>query len=128
MTQPGRKVIYIAGPITGVKHWKKAFNKAERELAKRGWDICSPVNVVADTIRETMAMELDFIARCADAVYMLKGWEVSLGAQAEWALARALGLKIIYEDAEQALATYGASQPSLPQAHSHPCLKHWNKS
>ena len=101
-----RKVIYIAGPIMGVKGYRKAFNDAEKRLIKQGWETCSPVNIIADDIRAVMALELDFIARCADAIYMLKGWECSLGAQAEWALARALGLQIIYQEAEDSLRKY----------------------
>lgn len=92
------KVIYIAGPIRGVKGHKKAFDNAEKRLIKQGWETCSPVNMDGkQELRHLIALELDFIARCADAVYMLKGWENSKGAQVEWALARALGLQIIYQ-------------------------------
>ena len=106
MPQSGGKSIYIAGPIDGVKGYKKAFDAAERKLSKKGWDVvCSPANVPEEQpLREIMALELDWIARCADAVYMLRGWENSKGAQCEWALARALGLQIIYQDVEEYLA------------------------
>ena len=35
--------------------------------------------------------------RCADAVFMLRGWEKSAGAVAEYALAKKIGLEIITE-------------------------------
>ena len=40
--------------------------------------------------------------RCADAVFMLRGWEGSEGAVAEHALAKKMGLKIITEQQERA--------------------------
>jgi hypothetical protein len=44
-------------------------------------------------------MSLILVAICADctAIYMMSGWEKSKGANAELALARALGIKIFYE-------------------------------
>ncbi|MEJ8918077.1 DUF4406 domain-containing protein [Escherichia coli] len=37
------------------------------------------------------------MVRSADAIYLLKGWDVSAGARAEHALAEKLGLTVIYE-------------------------------
>lgn len=40
--------------------------------------------------------------RCADAVFMMRGWEKSAGAVAEHALAKKIGLEIITECQEAA--------------------------
>lgn len=51
----------------------------------------------APSLRAMLGADLDWIARNADAIFMLKDWENSKGAHAEWALARALSLDIFYE-------------------------------
>ena len=89
--------IYIAGPINGVKDYKKAFDRAKVQFEKDGWDVVSPAEIKGETTRLIMATELDWIARCADAMYMLRGWEKSFGAIAEHAVAVAIGLQIIYQ-------------------------------
>lgn len=48
------------------------------------------------TLRDMLGADLEWIAKNADAIFMLPGWENSKGANAEWALAKALGLEIIY--------------------------------
>ena len=50
----------------------------------------------APTLRDMLGADLAWIAQSADAIAMLPGWENSKGANAEWALAKALGLKIYY--------------------------------
>jgi len=44
-----------------------------------------------------MAIDCDWICKHATHLYMLKGWENSKGAMAEWTLAKCLGLEIWYE-------------------------------
>lgn len=48
------------------------------------------------TLRDMLGADLKWIAAEADAIHMLPGWENSRGANAEWALAKALDLKIFY--------------------------------
>jgi len=50
----------------------------------------------APSLREMLGADLNWIALNATHICMLPGWENSKGAQAEWALARALGLEIKY--------------------------------
>ena len=49
------------------------------------------------SIKTRSQWTLQNICRHADALYMLKGWEHSLGARAEHAVAVALRLPIAYE-------------------------------
>lgn len=50
----------------------------------------------APDLRTMLGADLQWIASDADAIAMLPGWENSRGANAEWALAKALDLKIEY--------------------------------
>lgn len=114
--------IYVAGPMRGypefnfpafydAAEWLRAkgyevFNPAESDNEKHGVDI-SKGNAEGSealaasqhgfTLREALGRDADFITQHADAIYMLTGWEKSTGAQAEWALARAMGLMIFYQ-------------------------------
>ena len=46
------------------------------------------------SLRDMLGADLVWIAKEATSIHMLKGWENSKGAKAEWALAHALGLDI----------------------------------
>jgi hypothetical protein len=48
------------------------------------------------TLRDMLGADLQWIAKTADSIHMMKGWENSRGANAEWALAKALDLEIRY--------------------------------
>jgi Domain of unknown function (DUF4406) len=115
-----RNHIYIAGPMQGHEnfnfrsfeyaavHWRElgwtVFNPAEKDEEEYGPDIGhSKTGDIKDaeakgfSLRRALAIDLSWICENADAIYMLEGWENSKGAQAEWTLARALGLSIFYE-------------------------------
>jgi len=72
------------------------FSPAERDLARMGDVFKSETGDEADikefNLREALGADTAWIAAHADAVALLPGWEASLGAQAEAALARALGI------------------------------------
>jgi len=51
----------------------------------------------APSLRTMLGDDLQWIAKHATHIYMLKGWEKSRGAIVEHALAVALGLEIIYQ-------------------------------
>lgn len=107
--------IYIAGPMSGIEdHNKPAFLRAEEEVVSmfqgETKTIFNPINheaslmvqtgQVRDTLeayRMCMAIDCDWICKHATHLYMLKGWENSKGAMAEWTLAKCLGLTILYE-------------------------------
>jgi hypothetical protein len=106
-----KKRIYICGPMTGYPdHNFPAFDRAKLMLEERGWDTVSPADIdrsmgitERSTPEETAAIlpamqlaDTNAIHTCK-AIYCLKGWEFSSGAQAEHALARWLRLEFYYE-------------------------------
>lgn len=110
--------IYLAGPMQGIKDFNfPAFHAAARVLRLQGnHTVFSPAEKdeeiygkdslksdkgdIADTkgfsLREALKIDMTWICDHAEAIALLPGWENSKGANAEWALAKALGLQIIY--------------------------------
>lgn len=111
--------VYLAGPMRGIKDFNfPAFYAAEEKLKSEGYQVFNParrdeerhgVGVVRSetgnideviakgfSLRMALCDDTNFICVHADGIAMLPGWEKSSGAFAEWALARALGLKVIY--------------------------------
>lgn len=64
------------------------FNKSEtgdlKDISMPGWNF-----------REAFLKDCDYICRTADAVVCLPDWEVSKGARAEVAVARAIGIEVL---------------------------------
>jgi hypothetical protein len=120
-----RHVIYVAGPMRGYPNWNyHAFDSQTEALRKQGWQVVNPAEMDREFkekyfdkhkisepntfdpmvnyhdqefLRDVLSRDLEAIAKNCTAIYMMKGWEHSLGARAEWALAKALGLDIFYE-------------------------------
>lgn len=118
MSPHAGKSIYIAGPMRGHPLFNfPAFDAAAELLRAEEWVVYSPAEADRDLgfderghtgnepitelvnfdHREAMCNVCEFICMEADAIYMLKGWGHSMGARAEWALALAIGLEVIYE-------------------------------
>lgn len=80
-------IIFLSGPITGNKAYKRQFKTAEEELIAQGHAVLNPA-----TLPEGMEYEhymhicISMIDVC-DAVYQLRGWQKSLGAQREYGYA-----------------------------------------
>lgn len=103
--------IYIAGPMRGQPGYNfPAFNDAASWLRQKGHAVYNPAELegnhdaagnpvpfTPENSRKALAIELAWIARNADAIYMLVGWENSLGARAEHATAVALGILVLYQ-------------------------------
>ena len=113
--------VYIAGPMRGIPEFNfPAFYAAAAKFEAEGWTVFNPAardNEKHGTdiskgnlsgceeqaakehgfnLREALGADLAWICAEATAIAMLPGWEKSSGAQAEWATARALGLRLIY--------------------------------
>lgn len=87
--------IYIAGKITGDRHYKKKFCKAEKKLAKLGHSVMNPANLGdysgfswEDYMKTSRAMQ-----DVCEAVLFLPDWKNSRGAFEEWEHAGVLGQK-----------------------------------
>lgn len=104
----GRR-IYVAGPMTGVAQWNRPqFGHAAKVLRAKGWTVENPVEIadafgnqnaivtmpgLLDTVIEE---ELAALAKC-DAIYLLQGWERSVGTRRELMLALDRGMAIYLE-------------------------------
>ena len=89
-----RKVVYIAGPITGVKEYWKAFEKAEEDLTALGYISLSPAKQ-PQGMTNAQYMRICFaMIDCADAVLVLDG-PYSEGVQLEWNYCQYTGKPII---------------------------------
>lgn len=111
--------IYIAGPMRGYANFNfQSFYDAEEWLTSKGYEVFNPARVDVEfhgadihtsnatgdelqaaqqglTGREALTRDAAMIAQ-SDALYMLVGWENSAGAQAEWALAKAMRVPHIF--------------------------------
>jgi hypothetical protein len=108
------KKIYISGPMRGYENLNfDAFDEMEQHLKAEGWTVINPVAMdrlmngwdkyppedwqwTQEDVYDCMRRDLCFVFEC-DAIYMLKGWKDSDGANAEYALAKCLGLELIYQ-------------------------------
>lgn len=96
-------IVYISGPITGVQDYKENFSAAEEMLKSKGFTVINPVTIgdnLAKAIKreptysEYMKADLSALLTC-NLIYMLPGWEKSLGAQFEFRTATICGINEI---------------------------------
>ena len=106
------KTIYVSGKMTGVKNYNFLnFFRAERDLKKKGWNVINPARESWNLLKKLnikkfseielidfIRLDCETIIEKCDAIYMLKGWEYSTGANAEFHLAKWKGIKIYYQD------------------------------
>ena len=93
--------VYISGPITGVSDYMEKFEAAEKELKEKGYTVVNPAKINYGmpedvTYEEYMEIDIRLIDLC-DAIYMIRGWEMSRGANREYGYASGLGKTIIYQ-------------------------------
>ena len=94
--------IYISGSITNDKKYKARFNTAEKKLVAKGHEVINPAVYIE---KEKNKVWLDYMidALCViknenpDAIYLLKGWQISDGANIERIVFRHDGKKIMTE-------------------------------
>ena len=113
--------LYIAGPMRGIPFFNfPAFDSAYEELTDIGYEVVSPADLdrvhgfdpyklpeswdwtkVPENFDLTAAIDRDIAAiRSCDAVYMLEGWENSVGARAEKAIAEWCGKEVLFQEAQ----------------------------
>lgn len=93
-------IIYISGPIAGVEDFHEKFAAAEKELEGKGYAVINParLNDILPILPYGAYMQACLaLLPYADAIYLLKGWEKSAGAQMELKVAQSLDL-LIYEE------------------------------
>lgn len=93
--------IYISGAITGTTDYIERFNKAENDLISQGYDVVNPARINANlpeicTHKDYMKMSITELSLC-DTIYLLKGYEKSVGAMEELKYAVENGYTIIKE-------------------------------
>lgn len=96
------EIIYLAGPMTGIPEFNyPLFDRTAKRLREEGHRVFSPADYSYDgpledfPIREAFAAFTNFICLEATALYLLPGWQGSLGALSELALARVCRLKVV---------------------------------
>ena len=116
---PTKQAVYIAGPMRGIPYYNfPAFDAAADELRGVGYIVLSPADLdreggfdamdcPPDTDWDAIPDGFDFEAcvardiegvKCADAIYLLPGWERSTGARAEKMIAKWLGRAVFFAD------------------------------
>lgn len=89
-----KKVIYIAGPITGVEEYWKPFEKAEEDLIALGYIPLSPARLPQGMTNEQYMRICFALIDSADAVLVLDH-QYSEGVQVEWGYCRYVGKPIV---------------------------------
>lgn len=108
--------IYLAGPMRNIPEFNlPAFKAGAHQLRLLGHEVFCPAeadnsfgfdwtghsgnleeaHAQGFSLREALGADLAWICAHADAVVTLPGWEKSLGAAAEVATAKALGLDVL---------------------------------
>lgn len=95
--------VYISGPMRSKPDNNfPAFDRARTDLLIEGHQVISPADL--DRKSRFLPSQKDYAARDTaaingcDALFMLRDWEYSEGAVAEFFYARWIGLKVFYED------------------------------
>lgn len=111
--------IYVAGKMQGIPLFNfPLFNEVSASLREKGHEVFNPaerdtqiygeaisaspegdlkdIAATGFSLNEALEADTQWICRNAEAVALLPGWETSKGANAEKALAEALGVQVFY--------------------------------
>lgn len=83
-TAERKKVIYIAGPVTGVEKYWEPFEKAQDEIEAAGFIALSPTWQPQGMSNEQYMRICMAMIDSADGVFFLSNWPQSAGARLEW--------------------------------------------
>ncbi|CUZ68090.1 DUF4406 domain-containing protein [Serratia ureilytica] len=111
-----KPVIFISGPMTGIENYNRdAFHHEASQLRHIGFTVLNPA-IFPDGLEhhQYLAMTLVMLEQ-ADAIYLLDGWENSVGAKAEVIRARELNLMFLGQSWEVLWAA-AAFRPALRAA------------
>ena len=96
--------VYISGPITGMKNLnREAFTDAKFKLRLEGFSYVTNPFEVTEEMSAIDSKHSDYMKKCLkellhhSTIYMLHGWWHSRGAIVELIVAKACGLKIMWE-------------------------------
>ena len=94
--------IYLSGPISGTSDYMSRFAEAEIEIAGKGYSVINPAKVGASlpedmTYEEIVEIDIHLL-EYADAIYMLRGWQSSRGANREYGYALGAGKDIMKQE------------------------------
>jgi hypothetical protein len=92
------KKCYLAGPVSGLDRELvvAAFEAAEVAMRELGYVVVNPVRLIDPSVKWNAAMRMLIPALCdCDAIYLIKGWALSIGAAFEYKTAVVCGLKVI---------------------------------
>ena len=107
-------IYYISGAITNNRNYQEEFAAAEKYLKSQGHEIINPAAISAalPSLSYAAYMQISLVLlSCANAIYLLSGWEHSPGAVVEKLAAQSLGLRVIYQ-MEEVCATSAAKADS----------------
>ena len=92
--------VYIAGPITNNPDYKNQFKEVENQF-KRFEGVSVVINPATLPTglsqQEYMSICIPMLY-CCNTIYLLKGWENSLGANIEKQLAEQAGMTVMYQE------------------------------
>ena len=93
-----KKIIYLAGKMTGNNNFRDQFNAAADELTRAGYVVLNPAKHPDGlTYEQYMRIDIAMIYEC-EALCLLPGWIESRGAKFEKHLSEILGHCIFYYD------------------------------
>ncbi len=95
---PTKTVVYISGPMSGIKDWNfPAFDQAACLLRSLGYRVINPADFGSDprfTWADSIGRDLS-IMPCVKLVCLLPGWEDSEGSRLERVVAHAMGIDVL---------------------------------
>ena len=91
--------VYIAGPISNNPEFKNQFKVAQIILELNDNNIVFNPSTLPAGLSQQEYMSICIpMLYCCDTIYLLKGWENSVGANIEKQLAEQAGMTVMYQE------------------------------